>query len=402
MSSLIEHAQTITVEGLRSNKQDAPDGASCFVVSARFPASRGVVEFVADDGSTVLLAATGNMRRFIADRLNEDGQSSPKANLAPIAARIIAYPTGSAFESDWIVLERARRVDPELLAKLNDQNQRAFLVLDPNTSTWRVDDTRGLSADPSERVIGPILTGKAARLLGETLDDVYELCRYPKELALAPNGCACAYKEMGRCPGVCDGSEPMEVFRARFSQALNAASVGTGAWGEQLGAEIADASDAMDFERAQRTKRSLDAIEKLPIEAVEHAGAIDGFACVCITPSVRKGWAMVWGFDASGLVPMLSTRDDAAGVEGMIERWASASFSVSASPNQSPNQVWLDRFALISRHWFTKPARARRRRVTILDLRHSCLGGKIIKAISQAAAVVELGCDDEEQTHIRG
>ena len=59
-----------------------------------FPLGAWRREMIAEDGSTVLLAATGHIRRFIAQRMNEDGQQSSKANLAPITAKIIAYPTG--------------------------------------------------------------------------------------------------------------------------------------------------------------------------------------------------------------------------------------------------------------------------------------------------------------------
>lgn len=394
---MIRFADCISIElsniDLHHDQQGTPRSVSCFL-----PSARGVVELIAHDGSTILLAAAGNIRSFVAQRFGEDQEHGTKANLAPITAKIIAYPTGSGFESDFIVLERSRIALAEQYAKLNEQNRRAMLVLDPSSGTWRVAETLIFDLGVDERVVGPILTSKAARSLGEALDDVFELCRYPKELASAPNGCPCAYKEMGRCPGACDGSEPMDAYRQRFTHAIEAASNGLAKWSEQLNAEIEQASAATEFEWAQRSKRALDTVGRLPGDALGHCRAMEHFAAVCVTPSVRKGWAMVWFFGASGLIPLASTNDNAEGVEAMVDRW----FACAHSEPIDFDRVWLDRFAFLTRHLFTKPARARRRRVTIMDLRDSCWRRMIKQAISAASTPVELGHDDEEQTHIRG
>lgn len=355
---------------------------------------------IAEDGSTVLLAATGHIRSFIAQRMNEDSESSTKANLEPITAKIIAYPTGSGFESDWIVHERARLADADLYTKLNDQNRRAMLVLDIQSGTWHVEDTVSLQVGQGEIVIGPILTKKAANSLGEALDDVFELCRYPKELALAPSGTPCAYKQMGRCPGACDGSEPMEAYKERFCNAIKTAAMGVEQLKRQIKDEIAQASSALDFEHAQGAKRQLEQIEKLPMDTLGLAQAMHEMRCVCITPSVRKGWAMIWRFDTDGLVPIQSVSDHDGQVDLQLESWC------GLKPDRSVkfDQRWLDRFALIARHWMTKPSKAKRRRVTILDLRDQEWGadfqGILHRAIADACTPVDLDLEDEEHTHI--
>ena len=393
---MIECVRTISIDITEINEQSiqqgTSDGVPCSLVSMMFPSSRGVVEMIAHDGSTVLLAATGHIRSFIAQRLNEDGEQSAKANLAPITAKIIAYPTGSAFESDWIVHERARVVDKDLYAKLNEQNRRALLVFDDAARSWRVEDTLSLNARHRERVIGPILTKQAAKALGETLDDVYELCRFPKELALAPCGTACAYKQMGRCPGVCDGSESMDAYHERFTAAIETARAGVGDWKRQLKAEIEQASADLDFEHAQIAKRQLEQVEKLAIDAIGLARSMNDINCVCITPSVRKGWAMIWVLGADGLLPIAAVNEDQRDIETAIKVHQS---SVGLEKRQ------LERFALVARHWMTKPSRAKRRRVTILDIGIDGWQAKITRAIADACLPVDHDHEDEERTHIK-
>tara|TARA_R110002073_G_scaffold336260_2_gene531512 strand:- start:63131 stop:64345 length:1215 start_codon:yes stop_codon:yes gene_type:complete len=403
---VVEHARTITVD-LQSEefectiKQDTHERVSCF-----FPNTRGVVEMISQNGSTVLLAATGHIRSFIAQRMCEDGKPSSKANLAPITSKIIAYPTGSAFESDWIVLERARMVDSDLYTKLNQQNQRALLVLDPLSYTWRIDDTSTLQSRKDELVIGPILTKKTARALGEALDDVFELCRYPKELALAPNGTACAYKQMGRCPAACDGSEPMHAYQHRFNEAVQASTHGIVWWKEQLKLEIANVSAAMNFEQAQHTKRELDQVEKLPLDSLGLAKRLDRLQCICITPCVRKGWAMLWRFQSDGLTSIASVQEQSDDIDMVLDSLTSTQESGNQFDQIEFDQIWLDRFALIARHWMTKPTRAKRRHVTILDLRdlsqEKRRNQRIYRAIADACVPVDPGHEDEEHTHIKG
>ena len=361
---------------------------SCF-----FPSKRGVVEFHSHDGSTLLLAATGHLREFIAQRLNESNEPSARADLAPITHRILAHPTGSAFESDLFVLERSRIVDPDLYAKITHQNRRALLVLNPSTGTWRTAETTTPELQPEERVVGPCLSSKYARQLGEALDDVYELCRFPAQLALAPNGTPCAYKEMGRCPGACDGSEPMHAYHDRFGQALDAASAGINAWVSKIDSDMQGASAELDFEGAARCKRQLDTIKDLPRDTLGHAASLHNFSCVIVTPTTRPGWAQCWAFNTHGFTPICSI--------GLLENDLLDLLPDMLAFHHAPmgfEQNQLDRFSLIARHWLTKPSKQRKRRVTIIDIRFENWEKQVRRAIEDAQKASDPGHDDEEHT----
>ena len=45
--------------------------------------------------------------------------------------------------------------------------------------------------------VGPVRDKHAAQRLIESLEDLFDLCRYHEILVQAPRGKACAYKEMG-------------------------------------------------------------------------------------------------------------------------------------------------------------------------------------------------------------
>lgn len=377
-----------THESQQDTRSGPPDRVSCF-----FPSQRGVVEFQSHDNTTLLLAATGHLRDFIAQRLNEADEPSARADLAPITARILAHPTGSAFESDLFVLERARTADPGLYAKITHQNRRALLALNPAQGTWRVCETSNPDPQPHEHIVGPCLTSRGAQQLGEALDDVYELCRFPSQLALAPNGTPCAYKEMGRCPGACDGSEPMHAYHDRFNRAIASASDGIDAWGDQVATEITLASAALDFEAASRLKPTLDTIKSLPRDQLGHARSMRTFACVVITPDSRPGWALCWVFNAHGCNPICSI--------GLLDNELLETLPNLLESHRSPigfDQDQLDRFSLIARHWLTKPSKQRKRRVSVLDMRDNTWPKQLRRAIEDAQSASDPGHDDEEHT----
>ncbi|MFI4896879.1 MAG: hypothetical protein ACIARR_03540, partial [Phycisphaerales bacterium JB059] len=182
------------------------------------PARPGVIVFEGDDGQTILLAATGDLRRFALTRLGRPDDQTPasRENLAPITARLRARVVGSAFEGDALYLEEARARLPGAYRSMLDTRRAWCVHLDPEADppVWRRLDLLGAPGEPisPETIIGPFRDKHAATRFAEHLDDLFDLCRTPRELEIAPRGRACAYKEMGRCDAPCDGSADMAAY----------------------------------------------------------------------------------------------------------------------------------------------------------------------------------------------
>jgi len=289
-------------------------------VAPRVGAWPGVVVFLSRAGRAIQIGAAGSCRRFVSTRLGEDPDApGGRAVLRADTARVLVYRTGSAFESDWLTLTLARSLDTALHATLAGRLRPPALVLDPESGTWsarELDEDARL--DPPLRVIAPIRTLEGAAALGEAIDERFELCRYPAELARAPRGSACAYKEMGKCPAPCDGSEPMSEYLARFALAADTLGAGVGAWIRAERAAMDDASSSMDFERAASHKRTLDALAALPEDVRTHARDLLGRRFAVVSRAVRPRWCRVWSLGARGLAPVLSI--DASAHRGVLDR----------------------------------------------------------------------------------
>jgi len=296
-----------------------PTADATIAVAARaLPARPGVVAFEADDGRTVLLAATGDLRRFALTRLGQHDDDTPakREDLSGITARLRARIVGSSFEGDALYLEQARWRLPATYRSVLDTRRAWFVQLDADAQTplWRKLDVVGATArgeklDP-RTLLGPIGDKDAAGRFGERLDDLFDLCRYPKELEATPNGRACAYKEMGRCDAPCDGSAPMDDYRARVRDAVRFASQPTELTASAIESRMARASADQDFELAASLKDRLERVRNSARPATAWTTCLDTLRVLAVMPSTKRGWARLLVCDARRIVPYADARGD--------------------------------------------------------------------------------------------
>lgn len=175
------------------------------------------------------------------------------------------------FESELAYLRTARRLVPQAARAVTDRWRTWFLSLDLSAGKWSTGSLENQTNEPGSILIGPMPDKHAPTRLGELIDDVFDLCRYPAELSKAPHGRACAYFEMGRCPAPCRGGEPMDAYLARFAEAALALR-SIDALAETIQAKMTTSAASLDFERAStlqaqlgrlrgRSARSFDMIE---------------------------------------------------------------------------------------------------------------------------------------------
>jgi hypothetical protein len=266
------------------------ESARADVCAAALRARPGAVLFLAGE-TAVLAASCGDLRSFVPARLRGEGH---RAGLAPVVDRVLACEAGSGFEADWAQWEIARAVLPEAW-RAACARRRVFAVhLDPESSVpacrvGRLDEV-GVSTDPGA-VIGPFGTRRAAEAFARLVDERYSLCREPSLLAGQPHAVACAYKDMGKCPAPCDGSEPMESYRSRAREAVAFARSRRDGMLAGVEALMAEASAAMDFERAASLRAEAGLFRAAGGRAGAWATTMDRFAVLGVLPSGRRGVA---------------------------------------------------------------------------------------------------------------
>ena len=119
-------------------------------------------------------------------------------NYREIVRKIYWRRVDSNFEADWIYLE-AVELFPRTYQGMVGFKPAWFVQVDPSNNFPRHQDD--CAAGEARQAIGPLEDKHAAARLIQLVEDSFDLCRYYNILVESPNARACAYKEMGKCPG---------------------------------------------------------------------------------------------------------------------------------------------------------------------------------------------------------
>ncbi len=176
-----------------------------------------------DDQPLILLAAA-DLRSRLRVRLEapaDDQAEKPqgrRVDWREITRKVVWKLTDSHFETDLAYLEVARQIWPEGFGKMLPWSPAGFVHVDPAGRATHFAKVARLLPPPG-LCLGPFSSGRSAQGFIDILQDAFDLCREPRRLAQAPHGRPCAYRQMGRCVGVCDGSMAMDVYRTVIAQA---------------------------------------------------------------------------------------------------------------------------------------------------------------------------------------
>lgn len=355
------------------------------------PARPAVVLLVEAGGAPVLLATTADARGFLRKRLGggpaagggpgtagskdaatapEDDEvgaaaprlaGGPRADLSAVVARADLTLVGSGFEADLAFLEIARRVMPGTCDALTEHWRGWFVHLNPEAAGWRktnlADVASGAMEARIEHLIGPVNSKDLAGKLGERIDDAFDLCRFPRELALAPRGTACAYKEMGRCPAPCDGSEPIEGYRERVKSVLRRLGDAPDSRDAGLSAAMFEASRAQDYRRAAEVKGRIDRLELLEKPAMREARPLHTLRFVGVFPAAKAGVARAWWIDAWHRAHLgdFDSKDLKASARVLADVvTAKSDAQIEALREQTPGGIDAVLVGVLTRHLFKK------------------------------------------------
>jgi hypothetical protein len=190
-------------------------------------------------------------------------------------------PTGSRFETSYVYLNVARH-----LCERGYRRQLAFgeawfarIRLGDRFPRWTVTST---PFGEGFTVVGPFLTRKDGARFVESIQDIFDLCRYHHILERAPHGQACAYFDMGKCPAPCDGSIDMARYRAILQASAGFATGADTQFLESQRTAMAEAASELDFEAAKRIKERIERAE----------AAVATGARICASPE-RFRWLIV-------------------------------------------------------------------------------------------------------------
>ena len=264
----------------------------------------------------VLLATVGDLRAALKRRLADNPADIRTKRVAygQICTRVHYRQVHSLFAANFYYAAAVRALFPETAGALIPWRTSWWIGVERDaagaTAFPRFRKTNDLS-ESGLAYAGPIRDKHAAARLVESLEDLFDLCRYHNILVQAPRGKACAYKEMGKCPAPCDGSETLAAYRARVNAALaflvDAQVEGHGArarWRSTLEAQMKAAAAALKFEAAGKIKQRLTRAGLVDGEPYAAAAPLEDFAFLTLQPGRGKPWIEPWIVHFAGEAPI--------------------------------------------------------------------------------------------------
>ncbi len=231
------------------------DPAGDFEAFLKSVPTKWVVYLLADENDQpIQLLCVKNLRYSLKRRLGGEETVGPTRRISyrEIVRRIHWRRVDSNFEADWLYYEAARKLFPQTYQGMVGFRPAWFIHIDPDARFPRYVKTINL-VDRRGKLIGPVEDKHAAARLIELLEDSFDLCRYYNILLQSPNGLACAYKEMGKCPAPCDGSISMNQYHQMIDWSLRVLNDPKSFVREQT-ARMQQAAADLRFETAARIK----------------------------------------------------------------------------------------------------------------------------------------------------
>lgn len=248
------------------------------------PAAPGVYLVCDETDRPILLSFSANLRRVVGHRLAapEPDIRTKRVNLAEIARRLYWIETHGSFETLLTHWQQARELYPREYRTLLGFGPAEFIRVDPTANTPRFTVTRELRPDGA-RYLGPLPTRKAADAWVDMLADLFDLCRYYDVLEKSPNGEACAYFDMGKCPAPCNGTIGLTIYRDMIASAWDFSVGQTVDRLVDLRKNMQAAATKLEFERAGSIRGTIERAESLRSKSdYRHMADLGGTAWLVI------------------------------------------------------------------------------------------------------------------------
>jgi excinuclease UvrABC nuclease subunit len=319
---------------------------------AKVPA-RWVVYLVSDaDDAPLQLLCVKNLRASLKRRLGGNEQMGPtrRVNYRDVVRRVRWQRVDSTFEADWVYHEIARQIFPRTYRGMLGHRPAWFVQINPDTRFPRFVKTIELSRPGV--YLGPLEDKHAAARLYHSIEDLFDLCRYYNILIEAPNGRACAYKEMGKCPAPCDGSISMAQYHNQIDLALRTLADPADAV-RSHNRRMQQAAIELRFETAAKIKQYVDELSKLGKGAFRHVRKLEDFAFLSIQPGPRKGSAKLFLICPGEIQALACTIGEKPRPAEIIRAALTAAAEQSSKPI---NDVGIERIGIVAGHLFSPKA----------------------------------------------
>jgi excinuclease UvrABC nuclease subunit len=281
------------------------DPAGDFESFLKLTPAKWAVYLMADgEHRPVQLLSVKNLRASLKRRLgaasgtDERGGDEPAPGLSrrvdyrELIRHVYWRRVDSAFEADVVYLDAARQTFPQTYRGMTGFRPAWFVHVNPHTTYPRYTKT----IDPSRQTgvyLGPLEDKHAAQKLVHLAESLFDLCRDYSVLTQSPHAGPCAWKQMGKCVGPCDGTVSLDAYRELVAHSAAVLSDPHDHVREQT-RRMQQAAAELRFETAERIKAYVDQLAQLGKGPFRHVRPMKDFTHLSLQRGPRAGTAKVF------------------------------------------------------------------------------------------------------------
>ena len=325
------------------------------------PATPAVFLLRGDDPQSEPYASkTANLRRRVQRLLGLPTEHSKKLNLRERARWIEYTPTGSDFESGFLLYRVLRSLFPKTYSDRLRLRFAPLVKLHLENEYPRASVTTRLGRLSGRNLYyGPFPSRPAAEKFASDSLDFFKMRRCVDDLHPDPKFPGCIYSEMNMCLAPCFKGCTDDEYRAEVTRVQNYFDSGGDSLVREISAQRDQASSNLDFENAAALHARIDKLKPVLTQLPEVVHRIDRLAGIIIQRSALPECVALFRVDCGLISEPLIFQIQASEhtkSQSMESRLQAALAAIPASTSQTALET-MEHLAILKR-WYYRGRRA--------------------------------------------
>lgn len=225
------------------------------------PEGPGVYRMIAANGEVLYVGKAKNVRKRIASYMRPLSQTNRIARMVALTASMVFVSTGTETEALLLETNFIKQMKPRFNVLMRDDKSFPFILLTGDHPAPQITKHRGARSRKGA-YFGPFASVWAVNRTLNALQRAF-LLRSCSDSFFANRTRPCLLYQIKRCSAPCTGEIGAAKYAALVAQAHAFLSGKSAAVRESLAREMAEASDAMQFEHAARLRDRIAALSAI-------------------------------------------------------------------------------------------------------------------------------------------
>jgi len=273
-----------------------PEDESFF---ASLPARAAVFLLRGENSSEPYISKTANLRRRLQRLLGPQSEHSKRLNLRNQVRSIEYTPTGSDFESTFLLYRLVRSIFPKTYSSRLKFRFPALIRMHLQNPYPRASITTRLGRlDGKSHYYGPFRSRTVAEKFANSSLDFFKMRRCVDDLHPDPQFPGCIYSEMKMCLAPCFKGCTDEQYEEEVSRVQSYFETSGDSLLREISAQRDQASANLEFENAAALHAKLEKIKPVIAQLPEIVHRIDQLRALLIQPGAEAGTVCFYQIDA--------------------------------------------------------------------------------------------------------